>query len=252
MEYLRALRYELSLLPRFDEIQTCTAENTRELLSFLPGLEKRMHHNLRAGIHTAGYDFRPHGRQPKTMLFLGSFRHLPNHAALRWFLDEVMPHVLRAEPEAKLIVIGSDPPPAHTIPTFNGSVELLGFVEDIMQPLLDCAVFVCPILSGSGVRVKLLEAFAAGIPTVSTRIGAEGLGEQDGQYCRLADRPQDFAAKILELFRNPGEAAAMAGRARSFVTDQRDMVKMTSELEHVYRQTLATKATSPSSSQPAR
>ncbi len=246
IEYLRALRYELRLLPIFDEIQTCTVENSRELLSFLPALRDRMHHHLRAGIHTADYDFRPTGRQPKTMLFLGSFRHLPNHAALKWFLDEVMPHVLRTEPEARLIVIGSDPPPAHTIPTFNGSVELLGFVPDIRQPLLDYAVFVCPILSGSGMRVKLLEAFAAGIPTVSTRIGAEGFGDQDGQYCALADRPQDFAAAIVALFRDPLQAEAMARRARAFVTAERDMVTMTRELERVYRRTLATKA-SPSS-----
>lgn len=256
MEYLRALRYELNLLPAFDEIQTCTAQNSRELLSFLPGLRERMHDNLRAGINTADYDFRPTGRQPHTMLFLGSFRHLPNHAALRWFLNEVMPHVLEAEPQAKLIVIGSDPPPMHTIPTLNGAVELLGFVDDIKQPLLDYAVFVCPILNGSGVRVKLLEAFAAGIPTVSTRIGAEGLGEQDGEYCCLADRPEDFAAKIVALFHNPQEAAAMAGRARDFVADQRDMVKMTRELERVYRRTLATKMATEiarlASSRPAR
>jgi len=155
MEYLRALRYEINLLPAFDEIQTCTAENSRELLSFLPDLQNRMDDNLRAGIHTSAYTFRPHGRQPKTMLFLGSFRHLPNHAALRWFLGEVMPKVLEAEPEAKLVVIGSDPPPAHTIPTFDGSVEMLGFVEDIKQPLLDYAVFVCPILSGSGMRDQI-------------------------------------------------------------------------------------------------
>ena len=250
MEYLRALRYEIKLLPAFDEIQTCTAENSRELLSFLPGLRDRIDDNLRAGIHTADYAYCPTGRQPKTMLFLGSFRHLPNQAALNWFLSQVMPHVLQAEPEAKLVVIGSDPPPAHTIPTFNGSVELRGFVEDIKQPLLDYAVFVCPILSGSGMRVKLLEAFAAGIPTVSTRIGAEGLGEQDGQYCCLADRSEAFAAKIVELFHDPRRAEEMAHRARTFVADQRDMVKMTHELERVYRRTLSaksTKASNPSS-----
>lgn len=247
LEYLRALRYELKSLPAFDEIQTCTVENSRELLSFLPALRERIHHNLRAGIHTADYPFCPTGRRPKTMLFLGSFRHLPNHAALRWFLHDVMPLVLKAEPEAKLLVIGSDPPPAHTIPTFDGSVEMLGYVADIKQPLLDYAVFVCPILSGSGMRVKLLEAFAAGIPTVSTRIGAEGLGDQDGEYCCLADRPEDFAARILALFQDPEEAAAMAGRARVFVTEHRDMVKMTRELERVYRRTLALKAASPSS-----
>ncbi|MBI5083509.1 MAG: glycosyltransferase, partial [Acidobacteria bacterium] len=242
MEYLRAMRYELQLLPKLDEIQTCTGENSGYLLSFLPELKGRIHHHLRAGIDTSAYQFTAAGRRPKTMLFLGSFRHLPNQEALRWFLHQVMPLVLEREPEARLIVIGSDPPAAHTIPTFNGAVELAGFVDDIRRPLCEYAVFVCPILSGSGVRVKLLEAFASGIPTASTRIGAEGLTTEDGLYCRLADTPGDFAERILALLANPHEAADMAARAREFVVAQRDIASMTRDLESIYRRTLAAKA----------
>jgi len=241
MEYLRALRYELRLLPKMDEIQTCTHQNTQFLLSFAPDLKDRLHDHLRAGIDTTTYDYRPSGRRPKTMLFLGSFRHLPNQSALRWFLHEVMPKVLERDPEARLVVIGSDPPAAHTVPTFNGAVELIGFVDDVKQPLADYAVFVCPILSGSGVRVKLLEAFAAGIPTVSTRIGAEGLGDQDGEVCALADDPGEFADRIVALFEDPEKAAAMAQRARDFVTNRHDIGSMTIALEQVYRQTLRRK-----------
>lgn len=240
-EYLRALRYELRMLPLMDEIQTCTAENTNYLLSFLPELRDRIHHHLRAGIDTSGYEYHTQARQPKTMLFLGSFRHIPNKEALNWFLREVMPKVLEREPEAKLIVIGAEPPAAHTVPTFGGAVELIGFVENIRQPLSDYAVFVCPILSGSGVRVKLLEAFASGIPTVSTRIGAEGLGEEDGRYCRLSDDPAGFAARIVELFQDPTGAAEMASRARAFVTEERDIAGMTRALEQTYRTVLAAK-----------
>ncbi|MGJ5814187.1 glycosyltransferase [Paludibaculum fermentans] len=240
-EYLRAIRYELRMLPHMDEIQTCTQENTDYLLSFLPELKPRIHHHLRAGIDTSDYEFRPDGRRPRTMLFLGSFRHLPNQAALRWFLNEVMPHVLEREPEAKLTVIGSDPPANHTIPNFNGAVELVGFVENIRTPLTEYAVFICPILSGSGVRVKLLEAFASGIPSVSTRIGAEGLGGEDGLYCSLADDPQEFAARIVQLFEDPEGAAAMARRAREFVIGHRDIGRMTESLEATYRTTLAAK-----------
>ena len=65
-------------------------------------------------------------------------------------------------------------------------MQMLGFVEDVRDPLSRYAIFVCPILSGSGVRVKLLEAFAAGIPVVSTRVGAEGLAVKDGEFCALA------------------------------------------------------------------
>ena len=93
------------------------------------------------------------------------------------------------------------------------AIELLGFVEDI-QPLFSrCALFVCPIRSGSGVRVKLLEAFASGIPVVSTTLGAEGLAREDGDFCFLADDAPAFAAKVVQLLEDE-ELAAPHGRAR--------------------------------------
>ena len=241
-EYLRALRYELRLLPKLDRIQTCTEENRRYLLSYLPRLDGRIDAHLRAGIDGSGYSFKPEGRDPYTLLFLGSFRHAPNAAALSWFLSKVMPLVLEHEPRARLVVIGSDPPPAHSLPTYGGAVELLGFLPDINEALARYSLFVCPILSGSGVRVKLLEAFAAGMPVVSTRIGAEGLGERDGLHCRLADTPAAFARAILDLFAKPDEAEAMARRARDYVLRHRNMPVLARELEQAYRETLSGKA----------
>ncbi|MGH9668192.1 MAG: glycosyltransferase, partial [Bryobacteraceae bacterium] len=221
-EYLRALRYELRILPRLDRIQVCSRENGAYLESFLPQLAGRIDDGLRAGIETSAYDFRPDRREPATMLFLGSFRHVPNQEALHWFLRGVLPRVRERRPEARLVVIGSDPPAAHTLPDCEG-VELVGFVEDVREPLGRYALFVCPILSGSGVRVKLLEAFAAGIPVVSTRVGAEGLADEDGRICALADEPGEFAERILELFDFPNKAKALAERARAEVVANRDL-----------------------------
>jgi len=237
-EYLRALRYELRLLPHMDRIQVCSHDNANYLLSFLPQVKGRIDSGYRAGIDTLLYNFRTDGREPFTMLFLGSFRHLPNREALEWFVHHVLPRVLAAEPRARLLVIGSDPPPRHSLPEAQ-AIDLIGFVDDIREPLSRYSVFVCPILSGSGVRVKLLEAFAAGIPVVSTRIGAEGLAGEAGDICALADTPEAFAAAILDLFRNAGHAAAMAKRARENVVAQRDMRVMTQGLVECYRAEIA-------------
>ena len=97
------------------------------------------------------------------------------------------------------------------------------------------SLFVCPILSGSGVRVKLLEAFAAGIPVVSTRLGAEGLADTDGEFCALADDADSFAAHIVKLLGDAEGAAKMAERARAEVVAKRDMRVMTESLVECYR-----------------
>jgi glycosyltransferase involved in cell wall biosynthesis len=234
VEYLRALRYEMSVLPKCDQVQVCTPANRDYLLSYLPRIAPRVQSGLRAGIATASYRFQSEGREPYTMLFIGSFRHDPNRAAMDWFVRDVMPLILAQEPRARLVVAGSDPPPAHAYPDFSGALQMLGFVDDVRELLERYAVFVCPILSGSGVRVKLLEAFAAGIPVVSTKIGAEGLAYKDGEFCGLSDDPQAFADRVLALFADPAGAAAMAARARAEVEAHWDMAVITRKLAEGY------------------
>ncbi len=234
-EYLRSLRYELGVLPHFDRVQVCSPENGDYLLSFLPGLRGRIDDN-RAGIATSRYEFRPEGREPYTMLFLGSFRHTPNQEALDWFTFKVLPAVIERCGKARLVIVGAEPPPRHSLPDLPENIELRGFVEDVREPLGRYAVFVCPILSGSGMRVKLLEAFSAGIPVVSTRLGAEGLTEKDGEICALADEPEEFAAKIVELFNDAEKARELARRARDQVAATRDMVVLTRQLVESYRE----------------
>jgi len=241
VEYLRALRFELRALPGFDQVQVCTPANRDFLLGFLPKLAPKMRAGLRAGIDTARYQFRPRGREPHTLLFLGSWRHDPNRVAVDWFMRHVMPLILEQEPETKLVIVGSDPPAAHLYADYAGHMEMLGFVEDVRDPLARYALFVCPILSGSGVRVKLLEAFAAGIPVVSTRVGAEGLATKDGEFCALADDPREFAARVVGLLRDSEKAAQMAERARVEVEANWDMAAITRKLVESYREMLREK-----------
>jgi GT2 family glycosyltransferase/glycosyltransferase involved in cell wall biosynthesis len=235
-EYLRALRYELRTLPRFDQVQACTPANRDYLLSFLPGLAPRLRTGLRAGIDSSHYEFRIGGREPFTMLFLGSFRHDPNRVALDWFIRHALPRIVERAPAARLVVVGSDPPPPHAYADHAAHLEMRGYVEDVREPLARYAVFVCPILSGSGVRVKLLEAFAAGIPVVSTLVGAEGLARKDGEFCALADDPAAFADRVVALFEEPEKAAAMAVRARAEVEANWDMAAITRKLVESYRE----------------
>ena len=241
-EYLRALRFEMRMLPRFDHIQVCTRENKEYLESFSPRLAPILKDGLRAGIDTSRYRFQPDGREPDTMLFLGSFRHAPNQVALDWFVRHVLAGILERRPAAKLVVVGSDPPAEHIYAEWASAIEFAGFVEDVREPLARCAIFVCPILSGSGVRVKLLEAFAAGIPVVSTRVGAEGLARVDGECCRIADSPEQFAAQAAELLADPVQAAGLALRARREVEESWDMAMLTRRLEASFREIVSEKA----------
>jgi glycosyltransferase involved in cell wall biosynthesis len=129
------------------------------------------------------------------------------------------------------------------LPDIPGAIEILGFVEDVREPLGRYALFVCPILSGSGMRVKLLEAFAAGITVVSTRLGAEGLAAKDGELCALADDPEGFAQRIVDLFADSERSWKMAERARAEVAARLDMRVLTERLVSRYGEVVAAKRT---------
>jgi GT2 family glycosyltransferase len=239
-EYLRALRFERRVVGRFDGVQVCTAESRRFLESYVwNGAQIR--EGLRAGIDVERYRYVGDSREPDSMLFVGNFRHPPNTQALEFFIEQILPLVRSKRPAAHLTVVGAHAPPRLASRLERPGVTFLGPVDDIREPLSRHAVFVCPILSGSGVRVKLLEAFAAGIPAVSTRLGAEGLLEHGADFVAVADAAPEFANAVVELLADSGKARELAARARREVEQHWDMRVLTEQLERHYRETLRLK-----------
>jgi len=239
-EYLRLLRFERRAVSRFDAVQVCTAANRRYLASFT-GNATPIVDGMRAGIDVNQYRYVEAGREPDTLLFLGNFRHLPNQEALDFFVSRVFPYVRRERPEARLIVVGAQAPPGFENRLNQPGIEYLGQVENVREVLSRYAVFVCPILSGSGVRVKLLEAFASGIPVVSTPIGAEGLAERGADFVELAPDAKSFAERVQALLAEPEQGRKLAGRARREVERNWDIAILTKRLEKHYREILKAK-----------
>ncbi len=239
-EYLRLLRFERRAVPKFDAVQVCTESNRRYLASFV-GNGTPIVDGMRAGVDVSRYEYVEDGREPDTLLFLGNFRHLPNQEALDFFVSRVWPEVRREHGKARLIVAGAQAPPGFESRLNQPGIEFVGQVEEVRDVLSRYAVFVCPILSGSGVRVKLLEAFASGIPVVSTPIGAEGLAEPGADFVELAADARGFANRVRALLAEPQRAREIARRARREVERNWDMAVLTERLEKHYREVLRSK-----------
>jgi GT2 family glycosyltransferase/glycosyltransferase involved in cell wall biosynthesis len=239
-EYLRALRFERRAIQRFDEVHLCTAANRRFLESYL-SQSPPLYEGLRAGIDAERYRYVDAGRESNTLLFVGNFRHPPNQEALSWFIREVWPAILEKRRQTRLLVVGAQASPTFAASVAGPGVEFFGEVEDIREPLSRYSVFLAPILTGSGVRVKLLEAFAAGIPVVSTPLGAEGLTETNTVIAALAEGPQAFAERVLHLLENPKAAQEMARAARLEVEANWDSATITRSLHEHYADVTARK-----------
>lgn len=247
IEYLKAMHWELHMVPRFDFVQVCTANNAAYLLDFLPHMGTRIMPGLRASIDVAKFKPNLAPRSGNTLLFVGGFRHVPNLEALQWFFEFVVPILKERKVDFKVLAIGQDPPPQYAFANSDGILELAGFRESLDADMQSAAVFLCPIQSGSGVRVKLLEAFAYGIPVVSTIIGAEGLASNDGEVCRLADHPVAFADAIEQLLKDRNAAAAMGHRAHNYVAQNWDASIVIARLAQQYTERLRAKLASASS-----
>jgi len=156
------------------------------------------------------------GGRSAEVLFVGGFGHHPNVDGLSWFVSQVWPIVRRAVPQAGLSVIGSDPP--AEIQGLHGvaGVRVLGHVPSV-EPYLDrAAVSVAPIRYGAGMKGKVVEAMASGVPVVTTATGAQGLYSGASECLSIADEPLEFARAVIRLLQDPVrcEVVGLAGQRR--------------------------------------
>lgn len=132
------------------------------------------------------------------MAFVGGFQHAPNVDAVLWFCEEVMPLVRERSPGLRLLVIGSKPPP-QVQALASEDITVTGFVAEL-QPLLDTVrLSVAPLRYGAGIKGKVGNSMAMGLPVVGTRVAVEGMGLVDGEHVLAADSPQDLADAICRL-----------------------------------------------------
>jgi glycosyltransferase involved in cell wall biosynthesis len=164
------------------------------------------------GVDPAFFDIvrRP---QPYRVVSVSSLDWLPNVEGLAWFLDRVWPIVIAARPQATFQMVGRNP---HRSLLRRGrrGVSIVGSVPDIRDHVTDASAFVVPLLSGSGTRLRVLEAMAMRVPIVSTSIGIEGIECVPGQHVLVSDTAKNFAEQLIAVLDNDilGKRLAQAGR----------------------------------------
>jgi glycosyltransferase involved in cell wall biosynthesis len=143
---------------------------------------------------------------------------VPNAEGLRWFLEKVLPAVRHENPLVEVDVVGRNPPEYLVAPfRQDPSVHFHGFVEDLSPFEKAASCLIVPLMAGGGVRIKILNAMAQGLPVVTTAVGCEGLPVQDGQHVLLADSPEGFARALVKILRAGPEVERMRLAAQGLV-----------------------------------
>ena len=173
---------------------------------------------------------------PAALVFTGSMSYRPNVDAALWFADEVLPRIRAAVPDARFFIVGSQPHARLQPLRERDDVAITGWVPDVKPFLHAAAVFVVPLRMGSGTRLKILQAMAAGRAVVSTTIGAQGLDAQDGIALRLADSAPEFARQVVALLGAPEQRRALGRVGAALVAQQYDWSVIVPRLLAIYRQ----------------
>jgi glycosyltransferase involved in cell wall biosynthesis len=184
------------------------------------------------GVDRGYYEAVRRQPDPRTLLFLGSLDWRPNVDAIGLLLDRVFPAVRAAEPEARLLIVGRKPSAALAGRAGEASgVELHADVPDVRPYLARSTAMVVPLRIGGGSRLKILEAAAAGLPVISTRVGAEGLDLIPEEHYVAADEPEEMTEALVGCFHEPAAARARAERARALVLERHDWDVLADQLE---------------------
>lgn len=171
--------------------------------------------------------------RPQNVMFVGPLWREPNREAVNWLIDDVWPIVRRAAPEAQLLIAGTLPDVIEPLVSHGPGVTYLGFVDDLDGLYAQTSVLAAPLRKGAGVKFKVVEAIARGVPTALTSVAAEGIG--DATFTpRSDDSAEGFAAQVIDALRDPAQARTRAAEAAAWARHRYGWDQFARRVQAVY------------------
>lgn len=158
--------------------------------------------------------FRPGEGDGRGVVFVGGTNWFPNRDALEYFGAEILPLIRRVLPDLPVTWVGAASKEDRIQSQQRYGISLTGYVDDVRPHVQGAACYVVPLRVGGGSRLKILDAWAMGMPIVSTAVGAEGLAARQGDNILIADRPEEFADAVLRVLRDDALRRRLGKAAR--------------------------------------
>jgi len=227
--------YELDVLNQVDGI---AAISTRDANDFIKLGSKKPKLVIPFGINLDGYSPRLKDKHELTLFHLGSMDWTPNIEGINWFLEDIWPSIHKIFPEINFYLAGRDMPEEFfqkKIP----NVHVVGEVEDAKKFIDSNSIMIVPLLSGGGIRVKIIEGMALGKAIISTSVGAEGLHYSDHKNIWIADKKDEFIKALRYFSEDHHRIAEMGYSARKLVEQDYDEKVISKKLISFYEELLS-------------
>ncbi|HEX5258779.1 MAG TPA: glycosyltransferase family 4 protein [Sphingomicrobium sp.] len=174
-------------------------------------------------------------------LFVGNFVHPPNADAARRLVNSIFPMIQRDLPKSKLAIVGPNAP-TDVLAAHSDDVNVTGWVDDPAIYLAGAAVVLVPLRQGGGLRVKILEACAAGKAIVASPTAVEGLSLRHGEQAIIADTDEEFARSAVALIEDPETRTRLELASRRWWEEEQDSAPWSAEYAELYATLLGTRA----------
>lgn len=231
LEWKKMLALERQAVSGFDVCVTVSDDDRSRLLQIVPDKPVAMVPN---GVDLAYFAPQDEEEDQNTLVFVGSMDYAANADAVLYFASQILPLIKRQRPNARFLVVGYGPPAQVTALQDDLTAVVTGYVKDVRPFLSKAAVVVVPLRFGSGVRNKILEAWAMGKAIVSTSLGAEGLAVRPGGNLLLADSPEQFASATIALMEEKGLRSRLGQAGRITVEEQYAWSAIARQMESVF------------------
>jgi glycosyltransferase involved in cell wall biosynthesis len=233
-----ARRFELNLVKGFDAVITVSDADRRHLLETLP--EGPPVHVLPVTVDADRYKYSPPTEvRGHRLLFVGAMFYQPNVDAVHYFHREIYPLVQDKTPDVTLTVVGKDATSdIRRLADRDSSVRITGTVPQVEPYYREADLFVAPIRFGGGMKTKIIEAMAFGVPVVGSSAALEGISAVDGREAAVRDAPRPFANSVVELLESLDARQKMSLLARRLVEELYSQAALTRALAGIVDRTV--------------